>query len=96
MTVVIPEKRHRLHIRSDRGTVGWTGLFPTFATLGVVGSFFWDDAHKVWDDCRLGVWDAGLGVLFVALLMASVCVMRPSVSARNQRVPLGFGSACHF
>ena len=42
--------RHRLHARSDRGNVGWTQWFPIYSIMNVMGSFWYDECHKFWDD----------------------------------------------
>eukprot|EP00971_Amphidinium_carterae_P350172 6491414-Amphidinium_carterae.3 len=68
---------HRLHIRSDRGSSSWSPLFGLYAELQVCGSFFWDEAHKSWDDCRNALRDGGLQNLFHALVTVANCNSGP-------------------
>lgn len=61
--------RHRLHCRSDRGSVGWTQWFPLFSAFPTLGSFWYDSCHKFWDDDRLSCTRSGLGWLMTSLLL---------------------------
>eukprot|EP00971_Amphidinium_carterae_P350257 6491458-Amphidinium_carterae.5 len=68
---------HRLHIRSDRGSSAWSPLFGVYAELQVCGSFFWDEAHKSWDDCRNALRDGGVHNLFHSLVTVANCNSGP-------------------
>ena len=61
--------RHRLHCRSDRGSMGWAQWFPLFALKPIMGSFWFDEPHKFWDTDRNAAAASGLGSLLAALLM---------------------------
>lgn len=74
LELIIPAGlRHRLHCRSDRGSLGWTQWFPLFEITPLMGSFFHDEPHKFWDDDRGACAQAGLGVLLIGLLLCVNC-----------------------
>ena len=50
---IVRASAHCLHVRSDRGSLGWTQWFPLYSALPTAGSFHWDEPHKMWDNDRL-------------------------------------------
>ena len=62
-----PAKRQRLHVRCDRGTLGWQQWFPLYAATHIVGSCWYDEPHMTWDTDKNCCTKAGLGRLPSAL-----------------------------
>ena len=55
-----PEPVNRLHVVSDRGTVGWQMWFCLCPCLACLGSFQWDEPHKGWTSVNAALDAAGL------------------------------------
>lgn len=63
-------KNNILHIKSDRGTVGWTAWFWSYSHLHLEGTFWWDEPHKIWDGCQAAIKASGLNTLMLTLIMS--------------------------
>ena len=66
---IVGESAHCLHVRSDRGSLGWTQWFPLYSALPTAGSFHWDEPHKMWDNDRLATNHSGLSSLMSTLVL---------------------------
>ena len=72
-----------LHCRSDTGSQGWVMLHLLYNSIGILGSYWWDECHKRWNSVRHAATKAGVSNLLYCMVIAMTFTLGPFNSNAN-------------